>query len=73
MKARISQFSAAGDTTLLEYDTETANMDEVNAFIQKLESTTGGKAFDLTTGGPLDGPVNREHTEVLILHPICGG
>lgn len=73
MKAVIRQFSAAGDTVLMEYDTETANMDEVNTFIRGLEKQTGGKAFDFKTSLPLDGPVNREHTDVLILHPICGG
>lgn len=73
MKATVRQFSSRGDDVLLEYDTETADLAEVNATIEQLERQCGGKAFDYKTGEPLDGKLTREQTDVLILQPICGG
>lgn len=73
MRATVRQFTAAGDTILMEYDTETADMAEVNQAIASLEASTGGKAFDYQTGEALDGRITKEQTDVLLVTPICGG
>ena len=72
MKARILTFSSAGDTTLVEYDPETADMEEINKFIAEYEVKTGAQPFDLTTGERID-KVTRDQKEVLMVHPIAGG
>ena len=72
MKARIFTFSSRGDTTLLEYDPATADMDEVNRVIAEYETRTGAQPFDLTTGQRVE-KVSREQSEVLMVHPIAGG
>ena len=72
MKAKILTFSSHGDTTLLEYDPATADMDEVNRVIAEYEAKTGAQPFDLTTGERI-GKVTPEQREVLIVHPIAGG
>jgi len=72
MKARILTFSSVGDTTLLEYDPATADMEQVNCVIAEYEAKTGSQPFDMATGERLD-KVTREQEEVLMVHPIAGG
>ena len=72
MNAKIVTFSSHGDTTLLEYDPATVNMDEVNEVIAEYESRTGAQPFDMATGERIE-KVTREQREVLMVHPIAGG
>jgi hypothetical protein len=72
MKAKILTFSSRGDTTLLEYDPATADMDEVNELIAEYEAKTGAQPFDMATGERIS-KVTREQQEVLMVHPIAGG
>ena len=72
MKAKILTFSSQGDTTVLEYDPETADMEEVNKLIAEYEAKTGAQPFDMATGERLE-KVTREQNEVLMVHPIAGG
>jgi len=72
MTAKIVTFSSQGDTTILEYDPETANMDEVNRVIARYEAKTGAQPFDLATGERIK-KVTREQSEVLMIHPVAGG
>src|SRR5213594_29865 len=72
MKSKILTFSSHGDTTLLEYDPATADMDEVNKLIAEYEAKTGAQPFDMATGERLE-RVTREQNEVLMVHPIAGG
>ena len=72
MKAKILTFSSQGDTTLLEYDAATADMEEVNKVIAEYEAKTGAQPFDMATGERLE-KVTREQDEVLMVHPIAGG
>jgi hypothetical protein len=50
MNAKILIFSSHGDTTLLEYDPATADMDEVNRVIAEYEAKTGAQPLDMATG-----------------------
>lgn len=70
--AQVKMFSARGDDVLLEFDPETADMQEVNAFVDKLEKETGGRAFDMNTGEAVT-RVGRETGDVLVVRPISGG
>ena len=72
MTAKILTFSSHGDTTLLEYDPATADMDEVNRVIAEYEIKTGAQPFDMTTGERIE-KVTRRQNEVLMVHPIAGG
>src|SRR5467141_610225 len=72
MKAKILTFSSHGDTTLLEYDPATADMDEVNRLIAEYEAKTGAQPFDMASGERIE-KVTREQNEVLMVHPIAGG
>jgi hypothetical protein len=72
MKAKILTFSSWGDTTLLEYDPTTADMEEVNRVIAKYEAKTGAQSFDMATGERIE-KITREQNEVLMVHPIAGG
>ena len=72
MKSKILTFSSHGDTTLLEYDLATADMEEVNKMIAEYEAKTGAQPFDMATGERLE-KVTREQNEVLMVHPIAGG
>jgi hypothetical protein len=72
MKAKILTFSSHGDTTLLEYDPATANMQEVNEVIAEYEAKTGAQSFDMATGERIE-KVTRKQNEVLMVHPIAGG
>jgi hypothetical protein len=72
MKSRILTFSSNGDTTLLEYDPVTVDMEEVNRVIAEYEAKTGTQPFDVATGERIE-KITREHNEVLMVHPIAGG
>jgi hypothetical protein len=72
MKAKILTFSPWGDTTLLEYDPTTADIEEVNRVIAKYEAKTGAQSFDMATGERIE-KITREQNEVLMVHPIAGG
>ena len=72
MKAKILTFSSWGDTTLLEYDPTTADMEEVNRVIARYEAKTGAQSFDMATGERIE-KITREQNEVLMVHPIAGG
>jgi hypothetical protein len=72
MNARIVTFSSPGDTTLLEYDPATADLEEVNRVIAEYETKTGAQPFDLATGERIE-KVTRQQNEVLMVHPIAGG
>jgi hypothetical protein len=72
MTAKILTFSSHGDTTLLEYDPATADMEEVNRVIAEYEAKTGAQPFDMTTGERIE-KVTRRQNEVLMVHPIAGG
>jgi hypothetical protein len=72
MNAKILTFSSDGDTTLLEYDPATVDMEEVNKLIAEYEAKTGAQPFDMATGERLE-RVTREQNEVLMVHPIAGG
>ncbi len=72
MKSKILAFSSHGDTTLLEYDPATADMEEVNKVIAEYEAKTGAQPFDMASGERLE-RVTREQNEVMMVHPIAGG
>jgi hypothetical protein len=72
MTAKILTFSSHGDTTLLEYDPATADMEEVNKMIAQYEAKTGAQPFDMATGERIE-KVTRDQNEVLMVHPIAGG
>ena len=72
MNSRIVIFSSHGDTTLLEYDPATADMEEVNKVIAEYEAKTGAQPFDMATGERIS-QVTSEQREVLMVHPIAGG
>jgi hypothetical protein len=72
MKAKILTFSSHGDTTLLEYDPATADMDEVNRLIAEYEAKTGAQPFDMASGERIE-KVTREQNEILMVHTIAGG
>lgn len=72
MKSRILTFSSHGDTTLLEYDPATADMEEVNRVVAEYEAKTGAQSFDMATGERIE-KVTRKQNEVLMVHPIAGG
>ncbi|PYT81183.1 MAG: hypothetical protein DMG40_09980 [Acidobacteria bacterium] len=72
MTAKILTFSCQGDTTILEYDPATADMDEVNRVVAEYEAKTGAQPFDVATGERIE-KITREQNEVLMVHPIAGG
>ena len=72
MNAKIVTFSSHGDSTLLEYDPATADMDEVNKIVSEYEFKTGAQPFDMATGERVE-KVTRQQNEVLMVHPIAGG
>ena len=72
MKAKVVTFSPQGDTTLLEYDAATADMEEVNKAVTEYEARTGAQPFDMKTGERIE-KITREQQEVLMVHPIAGG
>ena len=72
MHAKIVTFSSQGDTTILEYDPATADMDAVNRVIAEYEAKTGAQPFDVATGERIE-KITRAQNEVLMVHPIAGG
>jgi hypothetical protein len=68
MNARVLTFSSHGDTTLLEYDTATADMEEVNRVIAEYGAKTGAHPFDTATGERIQ-KVTRDQNEVLMVIP----
>jgi hypothetical protein len=72
MRAKILTFSSQGDTTLLEYDPATADMEEVKKVIAEYEAKTGAQPFDMATGERIV-EVTRQQEEILMVHPIAGG
>jgi hypothetical protein len=72
MNAKIITFSSRSDTTLLEYDPATADIDEVNRLISEYEERTGAQAFDMATGERIE-KVTSVQNEVLMVHPVAGG
>jgi hypothetical protein len=71
-QVQVRMFSSGGDDVLLDYDPTTADMKEVNAFVDKLEKDTGGRAFSMTTGDAVE-KVTRDTQDVVIVRPIAGG
>ena len=69
---KVLLWSSAGDTLLKEYDPATADMSEVNAFIDEMEKQHYGRAFNLETGEQID-RATPEDTEVHIVGPNAGG
>lgn len=72
MNAQVKMYSSRGDDVLLEYDPATANMDEVNAAVDKLTKDVGGRAFSDNTSLAVD-RINPETGDVTIIRPIAGG
>ena len=72
MNAKIVTFSSRGDTTLLEYDPATADIEEVNRVIGEYEARTGAQPFDMATGERIE-KATRQQNEILMVHPIAGG
>src|ERR1700756_5919481 len=72
MNAKILTFSSQGDTTILEYDPATADMDEVNRVIAEYEAKTGAQPFDVATGERID-KITRAQTDTRMGDPIAGG
>jgi len=72
MSAKIVTFSNYGDSTLLEYDPETADMEQINNAIAEYEAKTGAQPFDMETGERVE-KVTRQQKEVLMVYPIAGG
>lgn len=69
---QVKMFSVRGDEVMLEYDPATADMEEVNKFVDKLERETGGRAFSMLTGEPVYN-ITPETREVVIVQPRAGG
>ena len=65
MTAKILTFSSHGDTTLLEYDPATADMEEVNRVIAEYEAKTGAQPFDMTTGERIEKVTRMQNEESL--------
>ncbi|HEX8838451.1 MAG TPA: hypothetical protein VF748_16025 [Candidatus Acidoferrum sp.] len=69
---QIKVFSSRGDDVLLEYDPATADMNEVNAALDKLEESVAGRAFSMATGEAVE-IVTPETRDTVIIRPIAGG
>ena len=72
MKAQVKMYSSRGHDVLLEYDTDTANMKEVNAFVDDLEKTMGGRTFSDATNEVVN-KITPETGDVTFVRPIAGG
>jgi hypothetical protein len=55
-----------------EYDPETADMKEVNNFIDEMEKKHAGRAFDLDSGEPVT-TATPENKDIAIVGPLAGG
>jgi hypothetical protein len=71
-QVQVKMFSVRGDDVMLEYDPATANMREVNEFVDRLEKETGGRAFSMATGEQVD-QVVPDTREVVIVRARAGG
>lgn len=71
MVQEVRMFTSEGDSVVATYDT-TADMTEVNALIDNLEKSVGGRAFSLATGDAVE-TVTPDTRDVFILRPIAGG
>lgn len=69
---QITMFSARGHDVLLEYDPATADMEEINRAVDRMEKHVGGRAFSLATGEAVE-VVTPETRDVTIVRPIAGG
>lgn len=72
MKAQVKMYSSRGHDVLLEYDTETANMTEVNTFVDRLEEQFGGRTFSDKTSEVVN-KITPETGDVTFVRPIAGG
>lgn len=72
MKARILTFSSQGDTTLLEYDPATTDMEEVNRVIAEYEAKTGAQPFDMATGERVE-KITRKQNDIFAPHCLPHG
>lgn len=70
--AQVKMYSAKGHDVLLDYDPATADMKEVNAFVDQLEKETGGRAFADTTAEAVE-RITPETGDVTVVRPIAGG
>jgi hypothetical protein len=70
--AKVKMYSLRGDDVLLDYDPATADMNEVNAFVDRLEKETGGRAFEDPHGTAVN-HITPETGDVTVIRPICGG
>src|SRR5260370_38961479 len=66
MTAKILTFSSNGDTTLLEYDPATADMEEVNNVIAQYETKTAAQPFDMATGEHPETYTPKQHEHFLV-------
>lgn len=64
-------FTSQGDSVVATYDT-TADMEQVNALIDQLEKSVGGRAFSLATGEAVP-TITPDTRDVFIMRPIAGG
>lgn len=72
MRAQVKMYSVRGHDVLLDYDPATANMQEVNAFVDKIEKQTGGRAFADNTAEAVTS-ITPETGDVTVIRPIAGG
>lgn len=70
--AQVKMYSSRGHDVLLDYDPATANMQEVNAFVDKLEKDTGGRAFADKTAEAVT-EITPKTGDVTVVRPITGG
>lgn len=72
MKAQVKMYSSRGHDVLLEYDTDTADMKEVNTFVDRLEEQFGGRTFSDKTSEVVN-KITPETGDVTFVRPIAGG
>lgn len=72
MKVEVKVYSSNGHDVLLAYDPATADMKEVNGFIQQLEKQGGGRTFSDATGEVVKN-VTPETGNMTFVRPIAGG
>lgn len=72
MKVEVKLYSSNGHDVLLAYDPTTANMKEVNAFIDQLEKNYSGRTFEDSTGEVIN-EVTPQTGDMTFVRPIAGG
>jgi hypothetical protein len=70
--AQVKMYSVRGHDVLLDYDPATADMKDVNAFVDDLEKQTGGRTFADNTATVVD-KITPETGDVTVIRPIAGG